>query len=153
MEFKARSNQKDLLPEGKFVAIIKAAAETLSKANDTHKDRTPQIELKFETLSGFIIHWFNLKGYKKNADGTVSIDKKGNRVEDSENTASAISIFERVGLHAGIAKDQSFTMEDLIGRKIGICVEKNDRNSLRVKYTMPADKVAAPAVATEEAAD
>ncbi len=143
------------MPEGDYVVTIKSAAEALSKKSDDYKDRTPQIELKFEDKKGFISHWFNLKGFKKDeTTGQYETDKKGNRVEDAENTAAALSIFERVAIHAGLTSGESFTMEDLIGLKIGIAVRKNDRGIARVKYTMPASKVGAVALkATEESAD
>lgn len=146
MKFKAQSNMKDLLTDGAHVCKIKAVSETASKESEDYKDRTPQIEVSFETKNGFIRHWYNLKGFKKNADGTYVIDKKtGMRVKDSENTAAALAIFERLGLHAGIAEGQDFGLEDLINQEVGIFVKTDENGKSRVTRSMPAEKVTAEA--------
>jgi hypothetical protein len=144
MKFTAKSNQKDLLGAGEHKVTIKSVAETLAKANDSYKDRTPQIEVAYETEKGFLRQWLNLKGYKKDANGNYIVDAKtGNRIEDEENTNDAIAIFARLGLHAGIPEGSEFEPKDLVGMELTIMVEPNEQGKMRVAYTKaPAATVA-----------
>lgn len=144
MKFKAQSNMKDLLGDGAHLCKITAVSETASKESEDYKDRTPQIEVSFETPKGFIRHWFNLAGYKKGDDGKYIVDKKTKiRVIDEENTAAARAIFERLGLHAGIDEGSDFGLEDLINLEVGIFVKTDENGKPRVARTMYPEKVTA----------
>lgn len=152
MKFTARSNQKEMLGPGKHLVTIASIAECLSKKSDDYKDQTPQLEVKFETENGFITGWYNLKGFKKNEDGSYAINPKTkNRIEDVENTTTAVGIFERLALHAGIPSGTEFDIAELVGMEIGIKTESNDQGKMRVQYTMSSDRVETPASVEAEA--
>lgn len=143
MKFTAKSNQKELLPAGEHKTTIKTVYETLAKASDLYGDRTPQIEVSYETEKGFIRQWLNLEGYEKDDNGNYKLNKKGNRVKSDENTEAAIAIFARLGLHAGIPEGSEFEPKDLIGMEVTIMVAPNEQGKMRVAYTKaPAATVA-----------
>ncbi len=147
LKITAKKNGKELLGNGQHLVTIKSVAHALAKANDDYTDQTPQIEVSFENKGGFIRHWFNLKGYKKNPDtGAYEVDpKSGARIEDAENSAKAIAILERLAFHAGFPEETEVDiMADLIDMEIGI--EVKDK---KVLFTMSADRVKAVVGATE----
>lgn len=148
MKITAKSNSKGLLSAGQHLVTIKSIKEAFAKANDAYADRTPQLEVRFESDKGFITHWYNLKGFKKDENDNFVLDADNNRIEDEKNTMEALGILSRLALHAGIPENTECDMKDLIDMKVGINV-KESNGSVKVAFTIPVEKLATAPVATE----
>ena len=152
-----------LLNPGEYIAKIKSVAETLSKPSSFWADRTPQVEVQFETEDEqTITQWFNLCGYENQADQPNGVAGKGHEFRSSENgaeqylvesksgiriqsdakTALAEKIFCEMANDAGINAGDSFSLSDLVGKSIGVKVRAKGQ-SVEVHYTMPTKRVKA----------
>ena len=147
-----------LIGEGEHQATIARAY----MSDDSSTGET-QLAVLFKVGLKQITRWFNLKGFKVDPDEPKTTDakgreipnylltKNGKRIEDKEKTKSCMRIVGQLGHDIGIEVGEEFDLEDLVGAEIGINVVKetsdfaSSGSRLRVSYTLPADKVKAPA--------
>lgn len=156
--FTAKNSVSKFLGAGTHLVSITEAVTDEAKGDDTHKDRTPQLKVTFMDRQQRIFSaWYNLKGYKKYDELTAKEKQSGKfgtssngfaidaktkvRIENKDNTAAAMSIIGRLGVDCGIEEGVDFEPEDLVGKELGIKIEPNDQNNLRIKYGMLASKV------------
>lgn len=151
---------------GDHLVVIAACSMDQSRQVPEWADRTPEVKIEYRNANGVIFHNYALKGFKKldkdeNPKGIApagfeyrqASDKEGNpvgphylvdvksntRVEDEASTAMAQDIFGGVAADAGIADGEDFTLNDLVGASIGICVrERAENGKPEVRYTMEA---------------
>jgi len=154
-EFTAAST---FIPEGVHEVEIISIKERVSKANPEFADITPLLEIKFKTSDNKTASkWQGLKGYctfdelptEKLISGNyeprgdkgfaVEISTK-KRVENVLKTNYLISRISQLGFICGIPKNEMFTLNDLIGKKIQIVVGIDMMNRLTVTDTLPLNK-------------
>jgi hypothetical protein len=159
--FVASTFSGNILPEGDHLVTIESVSHTEASASELWNDRTPQLAVKYKNDDGVFTSWMNKRGYTKfteltpaqqasgqfeprGDDGYAVNIKTGNRVPNAERTASAMSIIGQLGTNAlGLEDGVKFNGADLVGQEVGIHVKANERNKLRVQYTMTAKKVSA----------
>lgn len=144
-KFKSKA-KKSFLPEaGEYPAKIVSVQETESTGKE-YADKTPQIEVRYEldTPDGkrLMPHWYNLRGYKKDEDGSFIIGKDGKRKEDKENTQAAEDIFCGLAHDAGIEEGEDFEPKDLLNKEVGVVIRANERGNMRVVRSMPTSELA-----------
>ena len=153
----AKNTMSTLLGIGQHAVEIVEVVETESNPSDEHTDLTPQLAVKYENSEGKkFTQYFNLRGYKDFADFTPAEQKKlglkatasgkavgknGHRIEDPARTEKALSIVAKLALDAGVPEGTECSVEDLVGKSIGINIEADERGKARVRYTMPVDRV------------
>ena len=157
MKFKAKSNSALIEPGIHLATIDKVYTDTASTGAE-------QLAVQFIADGKQITRWYNLSGYKIDADEPTtqdsqgrtvpnySLGKNGQRLKDSAKTESCLSIIGQLGSDAGIPAGEDFEPSDLEGEQVGICVESEDNGfgqRLNVRYTMPAERVADDAEADE----
>lgn len=155
--FTAKNAVSKYLNAGTHLVTIDSVELDEAHTDTSHADPTPQLKIVFKNGEGrFFTAWMNLKGYRKFEDLTpaekksnkfkvdasgYAIDAKKVRLENVENTKRAQSIIGRIGVDCGIEEGEEFAPEDLIGRELGIKIEANSQDNLRLVYSMPASKV------------
>ena len=155
--------------EGEHLTVIESATDDLARQTKEFSDRTPQVKVTFRNDKGVLSHWYNLKGFvklnkeenpkmvaPKGQEYVQATDEAGNgvgefylidsksraRIEDKDATEIAKSIFAGIAGDAGIKAGESFDLEDLKGKSIGIKVRNRiDGRGPEVQYTMLASKV------------
>ncbi len=159
--FSAEKTQGNLLGEGDHLVTIESAQFVDAPVNENWNDQTPQLAVKYRNSDGVITSWLNMRGYRQfdelsakdkasgkfepRGDNNYAVDvKTGLRVEDPERTKQGLAYINALGIDAlGLKPGTSFKASDLVNEEVGIHVEKNSQNKLRVMYTMPAAKVTA----------
>lgn len=161
--FKAVKKTVGLLQAGKHLATITSASEVVPSHADSMpwKDVTPQIKVTVRGEKGSISQWFNLKGYQNKSDFPDGNAPEGcffassefgneqyvvdettkERRESEEKTETAMRMFGEFGATAGINAGADFTLEDLIGKEIGVVVRDADNGGVNVHYFMEAERV------------
>jgi hypothetical protein len=162
IKIKVENNVSALLNEGDHVVTIKGYKETVAKTG------AEQIAIDMQDAKGkFITLWLNTTGFKRYSELTekelasgkfenssidpdidgFAIDKKtGQRIEDEERTASALSIIGKLAKDAGLPDGMEASLEEVlqacVGREVGIHVEAVNGKA-KVRYTQFAERVRA----------
>ena len=158
MKFVIKSNSALIEPGIHLATIDKVYTDTASTGAE-------QLAVQFVADGKQITRWYNLSGYKIDADEPTTQDaqgrtvpnyklgKNGKRLKDPAKTESCLSIIGQLGSDAGLGEPgEDFEPSDLEGEQVGICVESEDNGfgqRLNVRYTMPAERVADDAEADE----
>ena len=128
------------LQEGDYIGTIVSCTPTVSK-----RLKTPQIasllENDDEENPGKITLFSNDRGYEHDEDGNVVFDEDNNPVISEENTIKAQNMFLDVAACAGLEEDKEFTLDDLVGKKLGFTVE-NRNGYMKVVSWKPAEDMA-----------
>jgi hypothetical protein len=163
MQVISKPSQGNLLGVGRHLVELTDIKPTTAKTHDDYKDAMPQFAIKFEDGNGKSITLFaNTYGVKRftelsekdqqsgkfvrGGDADYAIDvKTGQRVKDDSRTEKCMSILGALAHSCGTPKGEPVELGALVGSKLGIQVEENDRGNLRVAYTVPASQAQATA--------
>lgn len=158
MKFTSKSNSALIEPGIHLASISKVYSDDASTGAE-------QLAVIFVADGKQITRWYNLTGYKIDANEPTTQDsqgrtipnyllgKNGKRLKDSAKTESCLSIVGQLGSDAGVPAGEDFNPEDLVGEQIGICVKNEDSGfgpRLSVHYTMPASRVEESVTADDE---
>lgn len=118
-------------------AVIAAVELCTSLKNDY---KTPQLKVIFESVDPLekfrISKWYNLLGYKHDADGQVTLDSKTKRpIKDDKNTQACFNILGVDAGRLGLPADKEVSEQDLIGLSGGILVEPKASDPTKVEIT------------------
>lgn len=138
------------------VELVKSGSKLSDEeylAENGHKDRTEQLRIVCKNDKGQQQIWLNLQGFAKMED--VPAEKQNDffptgeegyatnkqtliRAKSKAKTESALSIIGALGGNSGLPVDSQFSHTDLIGRTVGIRLQKNSLGNIRLKTSMPA---------------